>query len=356
MGIAAKGIRSAAAAALLLAVAPAGAQAGTVSAGVRSEASGQVQQLEYAAVAGERNRLTVTLGRGSWTVEDSAGVTPGPGCTAESPTRATCPVQGTTQDRPSISLGDLDDQATVVETGAVVRGEAGNDLLTGGSGDDGLVGGPGTDVLAGGGGGDALDGGGGAASRERTADRLDGGAGSDDLIGTSGPNRLTGGTGVDDLRAGAGNDRIAARDRFVDRVRCGTGRDTALLDGLDWFRRGCARVLRSGPAGATLLEIRARDTGARTALLQVACPGDVAGCRGRVRLRAGGRSTRARGFRIRRGGTRRVALSVPAGARRELASGGGGRVTVVLYSRSGRRTRTVILREFMPVPSVTPGS
>jgi RTX calcium-binding nonapeptide repeat (4 copies) len=357
MGIAAKGIRSAAAATLLLVVSPAAAQAGTVEAGVRGVSPGPQQVLEYAAAPGERNRVTVTLAGGAYVVDDAAGVTPGVGCTREDPgvaTRARCPVEGSSQGPVALLLGDGDDQATLIGTAGAVRGEAGNDLLAGGSEDDALIGGPGTDVLVGGAGVDALDAGGGAASSERSADRLDGGAGADDLVGSAGANRLTGGTGVDSLTGGGGADRLLARDRFVDRVNCGAGRDSAALDGLDWFRSGCERVRRSDRGGATLLEIRSPRTDARSARLTIGCPGDASGCQGRVRLRDGGRTLGVGSFRVRRGATRRVSIRLPSDFARRVARGGGGRLTVLLYSRTGRRTRTVILREFMPVPSLTP--
>ena len=100
------------------------------------------------------------------------------------------------------------------------------------------------------------------------ADRIDGvlgwapaafyGRGGNDLLIAYeyGPTNVYGGTGndriqggritADALEGGSGNDRIRARDRrpVRDAVRCGPGRDTAIVDRLDSVS-GCERVLRS---------------------------------------------------------------------------------------------------------------
>jgi hypothetical protein len=86
---------------------------------------------------------------------------------------------------------------------------------------------------------------------------LYGRGGGDLLIGaTYGPTNIYGGTGddriqgsggtPDRLEGGSGNDRIRARDKRPrrDSVRCGRGRDTAIVDRLDSVS-GCERVLRS---------------------------------------------------------------------------------------------------------------
>jgi Ca2+-binding RTX toxin-like protein len=46
------------------------------------------------------------------------------------------------------------------------------------------------------------------------------------------------------LDGGAGNDRISARDGERDRVRCGPGRDTAIVDRGDRVK-GCEVVKRA---------------------------------------------------------------------------------------------------------------
>jgi hypothetical protein len=98
------------------------------------------------------------------------------------------------------------------------RGTRHADRLAGGKGADVLIGLAGDDVLRGGAG----------------ADRLDGGAGDD---------RLIGGAGRDVLLGGRGRDRLEARDGTRDVIRCGSGRDVAVVDRRD-AATGCERVLR----------------------------------------------------------------------------------------------------------------
>jgi Tol biopolymer transport system component len=124
-----------------------------------------------------------------------------------------------------------------------LSGGAGDDLLFGDAGADRLLGEAGSDRLTGGAGGDRLAGGPGS-------DRLDGGPGTDRLDGGAGADRLTDAAGRDRFAGGAGADRIDARDRTradrrrVDVVRCGPGRDVALVDRADRVARDCERVRR----------------------------------------------------------------------------------------------------------------
>jgi dienelactone hydrolase len=97
-----------------------------------------------------------------------------------------------------------------------------------------LVGKRGKDRLVGGSEGDTLRGRGGR-------DFLRGRGGRDCLAGGRGGDRLDGGRGGDDLSGGAGRDRIDARDREADSVRCGRGRDRAKVDRRDRVR-GCEKV------------------------------------------------------------------------------------------------------------------
>jgi DNA-binding beta-propeller fold protein YncE len=130
----------------------------------------------------------------------------------------------------------------------LLRGLAGRDCLYGGDGDDALLGGSGADRLFGGPGDDRLDGEDGRdglrgadAGRNTNGDYLSGGAGRDRLADRRGDATLTG---------GAGSDRIDARDassrdrRRRDVVRCGAGRDTALVDTADSVSADCERVVR----------------------------------------------------------------------------------------------------------------
>jgi len=101
---------------------------------------------------------------------------------------------------------------TAVTRAWSVRVTAGRTWITGGETSEVLVGAPGPDTLRGLGGND----------------RLVGGEGADTLVG---------GTGTDVLDGGAGPDWLYARDRSLDDVRGGPGRDRAWLDrGLDRHR------------------------------------------------------------------------------------------------------------------------
>jgi hypothetical protein len=75
------------------------------------------------------------------------------------------------------------------------------------------------------------------------ADVLDGRGGADHLEGRGGNDRLTGGPGRDRLAGGAGADRLYARDGARDVVRCGSGRDRAVVDRQDDVQ-GCETVSR----------------------------------------------------------------------------------------------------------------
>jgi Tol biopolymer transport system component len=140
-------------------------------------------------------------------------------------------------------------------------GGVGNDRLSGGTGNDLLFGEPGADRLLGEGGDDRLSGGTGndLLSGQRGADRLLGEGGDDRLSGGTGNDVLDGGAGADSLNdaggrdrfaGGAGADRINARDRTpadrrrADVVRCGRGRDLAVVDRADRVARDCERVRR----------------------------------------------------------------------------------------------------------------
>jgi len=92
------------------------------------------------------------------------------------------------------------------------------------------------DLLVGTRGGDRLLGG-------RKRDRLRGRRGDDCIKGHRGSDRIKGGPGRDRLFGGPGRDKIMARDGERDLVRCGKGRDFALVDRADKVR-GCERVRR----------------------------------------------------------------------------------------------------------------
>jgi Ca2+-binding RTX toxin-like protein len=85
----------------------------------------------------------------------------------------------------------------VFATALTVRGEDGNDALTGGDGDDEISGGSGIDTLRGGAGDDTLDGdsGGDVVSGGDASDAVTGGAGNDQLKGGDGGDTVDGGAG-----------------------------------------------------------------------------------------------------------------------------------------------------------------
>jgi hypothetical protein len=88
-----------------------------------------------------------------------------------------------------------------------------------------------------------------------TADRLYGRGGDDRVFGNGGNDLLVGGTGADRLWGGPGRDRILARDRALDIVVCGAGRDLAVTDAVDLVA-GCETVRRpaASPAPAPPIE------------------------------------------------------------------------------------------------------
>ena len=116
------------------------------------------------------------------------------------------------------------------------RGTAGADKLDGGAGHDLLYGLGGADLIRGLAGNDCLVGGDGS-------DRLFGAGGADRLTAGAGADHLHGGTGADVLDAGSGNDVLRARDGRRETVRCGSGRDRAVVDRRDRVS-GCERVER----------------------------------------------------------------------------------------------------------------
>ena len=107
------------------------------------------------------------------------------------------------------------------------KGTKGNDDLTGSEGGDEIKGGRGNDKLDGLGGEDCLRGNAGT-------DRLRGGVDADRLAGGRGPDTLSGGDGDDELKARAGG---------RDLVKCGPGKDKAVVDARDRVR-GCEKVRR----------------------------------------------------------------------------------------------------------------
>ena len=85
-----------------------------------------------------------------------------------------------------------------------VRGDGGNNVLSGKGGADTIFGGTGNDTLY----ADSIDNG---ASSANTNDTLYGEAGNDVLVASAGDNTLDGGTGADTITTGGGSDKIILR-------------------------------------------------------------------------------------------------------------------------------------------------
>jgi hypothetical protein len=189
-----------------------------------------------------------------------------------------------------------DDVVCGHDGGDRLQGKAGSDRLEGGQGNDNLFGGAGADDLDGGSGNDGLGGGLGPdelsggpgrdiayygqraqALRVSLGDRrpdgsaregdhvhadvedVQGGRGNDVVIGNGRSNRLFGRGGRDQLRGrggndvligGGGSDRIDARDGAgsADRIECGGGEDTALVDPADSVDPDCEHVVGAAPS------------------------------------------------------------------------------------------------------------
>ncbi|MDA0182973.1 Ig-like domain-containing protein [Solirubrobacter phytolaccae] len=81
--------------------------------------------------------------------------------------------------------------------------------------------------------------------------------GTDDanqLIGATGPDTITGGGGIDVLDGRDGDDTLLARDGLPDRVRCGAGTDTALVDPFDVVSPTCETILVAGERPAVPID------------------------------------------------------------------------------------------------------
>lgn len=156
--------------------------------------------LRYAAAAGQTNTVGVSLSGSVYTVTDTAGISPGAGCTAVNSTKVTCTCPGTTA--VAATLGDGNDvfwsSAPVLTS---VEGGDGDDTLITGPANDVLLGGNGYDTLQSFGGDDVLYGG-------ASDDTLVGGTGNDQLVGEAGYDTLIGEDG-DDTIQGDGSDKVS---------------------------------------------------------------------------------------------------------------------------------------------------
>ena len=205
--------------------------------------SGSVLTVQAAST--ETNAITLTASGGGITVTDSAGVIPGPGCSAAGagalctgPVTAMVVVAGDGND--TVDLGGVPacgpDTVGCDEPDGTISGEGGNDTLRGGGGNDQIDGGTGSDLLEGAANDDRLTGGEGTDTTDYSAaqspvvvaldsvpsdgqaglefDLVDtenvvGGQADDRLVGDSGANRLDGGPGEDTLDGAGGGDVLA---------------------------------------------------------------------------------------------------------------------------------------------------
>jgi RTX calcium-binding nonapeptide repeat (4 copies) len=232
------------------------ATAGTARSGVR---------ITYTAAPGERNDVSFRIESSGVRVKDRAGVTAGSGCNQVDATTALC------DEVPSVTvrLRDGNDRMRVAPSLKV--------SASGGDGNDRLVAG-------------------------RRQDRLRGGRGRD---------RLKPGRGLDVAIGGPGGDTIRSRDRSVDRIACGGGRDRVIVDRLDWPSLGCETVSRRSAAAVPLEahpELVGGDFSPQFLRFRAGCPADgPATC-------AGAASIVSRGRRL-----ARTAFSIPRGRQRSLA-------------------------------------
>ena len=140
----------------------------------------------------------------------------------------------------------------------VLKGHSGSDMLSGYSGRDLLYGGSGNDVLRGGSWNDDLRGGSGN-------DRLQGDGGNDKLRGGSGDDRMTGGSGNDYLNGQRGSDRIDGGTGW-DTLRGGSGSDVFVFakgggsDKIRDFENGSDRI-HIDIDGVDYRDLSVRDTG-----------------------------------------------------------------------------------------------
>ena len=74
--------------------------------------------------------------------------------------------------------------------------------------------------------------------------RIDGSRFRDWICGRRGSDLIYPAPGSDVVQAGDGNDVIFTRDKYVDRISCGRGRDVVVADRFDRIARDCERVIR----------------------------------------------------------------------------------------------------------------
>ena len=253
-----------------LACVPATASASIASVEPDTE-SGATLTVEQGAGT-EINHVTVARTAGAYVVTDSAGVTPGAGCTGQNATTVSCvPGSGVSEVR-NLSIDTLggDDTmqiaSTVTGLGFVwLDGGDGNDTITGGPTDDFIDGGDGNDILGGGDGDDvfisydAVADGYSDTPASDGADTMDGGPGSYDTVAYgeilpfgAQEDPLARELPVTVLLRGAtltsGNGEPSENDKLVNIEGADGGRGSDTLDGGD-----ASNFLAGGRGGDTLI-------------------------------------------------------------------------------------------------------
>ena len=239
-------LAAAAAAAALLAAAPAAARTVAVADG----------ELRFSAAPGERNAVAIATTATEYRITDGNGnptAEPGSGCHALAQHEVRCPRSGVT--RAAIVAGDRDDNLSIEDvpvpvtysggagrddvfygaTGAAVTVTADGVADDGPSGRDNVM--PDVEKLIG----------------TSFADRLALGSAAGALRGDQGDDTLTGGPGADLIEAAAVGDPGSDAGGFfplgTDTIACGGGRDFALLDGADHVAKDCEAIGRPAAGG-----------------------------------------------------------------------------------------------------------
>jgi Ca2+-binding RTX toxin-like protein len=249
----------------LLLVAPPEAHGAVVQ--LRTNGGAMAGDLQFTALPGEANLVTVELaGTGPLRVRDAGGgLIAGENCSGGGGEVVCAGLKSPATVNLDITLSDGDDRLTVlgpyassfihgsdgsddISAGAgadSILGGSGDDRLDGGAGDDRLIGGPGADALHGGPGTDtaafddhlqavsvtiddrADDGAAGEGDDVGTdVENVAGGQGPNRLVGSEGANTLEGGAKADELLGGGGDDHLLAPYATGGLVDGGPGRDS----------------------------------------------------------------------------------------------------------------------------------
>lgn len=251
----------------------------------------------------------------SQNIEDKSGITPGPGCTAVSPTKVACPKWDSgLPDYTQIvmNMGDGNDKVAFGTSSVpmTINLEGGDDTVYGGSNKDAINGGDGNDSIY----------------ANEDSDVVDGGPGDDTLEGGSGNDRVIGGPGRDSVNGdggsilGDGNDQLDIADGELDQAQCGLGADIVNADALDVVEAFSCEVINRP---ATKLSVTVPS---RVKIASLLSSG----------LRLPARFTEA--------GTFKAVLSISGSQARKLRLGGRSVNLATTRGSIGTTKRTVVLR------------